>query len=380
MKNLLFILGFAPLLSFSQAQPQCISDVFYLEDSPQPCHFVGVVNFDDSECVDFFSPDWKYIWKIKGTDGGDLIATYDGMAFEHVFKKFGGYDFCLEIHKDGTTATPPDHIECVTYTTCEPCGETKIEREYLGCPIGEGCNLAFSTKIKAENMAGIKSEAKYVFTYHPTPQELLGGVEPYDIEFDDIAVEYHPDSGYIYVSEDLDAKFRRGCYTPRLELEMEYDAGAHHTYGGAPCTEIVIASEEVFRCIACNEGGFGCNGSIMATEFSNEEGTCELFGCPPDLGNRNAGFDTDHFSIFPDALRLSPNPAGQSVFVEIPDTGHDNMTLFLFDAFGKMVAEKKLLGMYSTDFDVSGFQPGMYLLTVWANGNVLSSEKLAIIR
>jgi hypothetical protein len=379
MKKLLFFLGLIPLFQVT-VQAQCIADVLYLIDSPDPCHFVGMVNYDDSDCVDFFHPEWKYVWKISGAEGGDLIATYEGLAFEHVFKKFGGYDFCLEIHKDGTTLTPPTYTECVTYTTCEPCGDTQIDFEYVNCPIGGGCNLAFQTKIEAVNMVGLKPKGQYVITYHPSTPELLGGVDTLDLNFDEIDIEFHRDSSFILVSEDINVNFQRGCFVPRLELELEYGAGAHYTYGGPPCTDVLIGSDEVFRCVACNEEGFGCNASIMATEEVKKTGICEPFVCPFDIGEREAEFDTDPLLLSHDVLLISPNPVRETLHVELPSTEHDDMTIYLFDTFGKLKVEREMHGRNSTDFNVSDFTPGLYLLAVQANGKVISTEKVAVIR
>lgn len=374
------MLLFTPLLYHATLFSQCISDVYYLEDSPESCHFVGTVDFENSDCVDFFQSDWRYLWRISGADDGDLIAVYEGMAFDHVFEKFGGYDFCLEIYKSGSTELPPDLIECVTYTTCEPCGGAEIGFEYQSCPIGEGCNLKFEAKIPAVNMVGLEPTGKYIVTYHPSDPELLGGIQSFEIDFDDVEIEFHPDSGYISVSEDLYVKFMRGCFTPRLEMELIYGAGAHSSYGGPPCTDVALVSEDIFRCIACNEGGFGCTASIMATDLAKNDSTCTLFACPIETASRSTDFDTDpQEKSIHSFFQVSPNPARTSVRVEVSEM-HDNMTINLFDAWGRVVAEKNPHGLNSTDFDVSNFSPGIYLVVVRANGKVIHSEKLTIVR
>lgn len=377
MRKLVLLFCFTPLVLLPKLSGQCITDVYYLQDSPEPCHFVGTVAVDNPDCVDFLaSPEWRYLWKIRGADDGDLIATYEGMAFDHVFDKFGGYQFCLEIHEDGNLMTAPNYIECVTYTTCEPCGETNIEFEYVDCPVSVGCNLEFSTTIEAFNMVGVKPTATYIMQYTPSTPELLGGDLPYDIEFPDIDVEYHPDSGQITVAEDLHILFRRGCYKPRLILELEFGAGAHHKLGAPPCTELIIESDEIFRCIACNDKETGCNASIAATEISTAEGSCEPYGC----WSRSAEFETEESAEISTKIRISPNPASSAIHVELPESEHDNLTVYLFDAMGKMVSTNVLKQQNSTNLDVSKLWPGFYTLAVRAEGRLIYSEKVAVVR
>lgn len=379
MKPLFTTLLLASLFPCYTLMAQCILDVSYLKDSPQPCHFVGTVDFENSNCVDISQPDWSYRWSIREAGNGEMVAVYEGMAFDHVFEKFGGYNFCLEIYKDGNTNNSPSHYECVSYTTCEPCGDTDLSFNYQSCPIGEGCNLEFVTEIPAVNMVGLKDKANYVVTYTPTELELLGGAETYELEFENIDIEFHPDSNLIIVSEDLNVKFSRGCFTARLELELEEGRGAHYTYGGPPCTDLVIEGTEVFRCISCNEEGFGCTASIMATEVSNGESSCKLFACPIETDSRSTDFDTDtQDEPIPSFLSISPNPARTNVRVEVSNS-HDNMTISILDAMGRVVATKNPNGYDSTDFDVSYVLPGLYMVIVRANGKVTHSEKLVIM-
>ncbi|MBK9017999.1 MAG: T9SS type A sorting domain-containing protein [Saprospiraceae bacterium] len=160
---------------------------------PAPCFFVGNIDFDNTECFDVFAfPSWTYTWKIKKANTGELVAIYDGIAFQHTFAKFGGYEFCLEVDKDDDPTNAPDIVDCVTYTTCEVCTSDSIKIEYITCPFGEGCEISLSANIHAANDIGLEPSAKIFVTYLPTPQELLGGVESYDIEFKDIDIEYNP--------------------------------------------------------------------------------------------------------------------------------------------------------------------------------------------
>ncbi|MBK9015084.1 MAG: hypothetical protein IPM82_14010 [Saprospiraceae bacterium] len=47
--------------------------------------------------------------KIKKANTGELVAIYDGIAFQHTFAKFGGYEF-LPLRWTKTTTQPTPWI------------------------------------------------------------------------------------------------------------------------------------------------------------------------------------------------------------------------------------------------------------------------------
>ncbi|MCC6726164.1 MAG: hypothetical protein IT258_16775, partial [Saprospiraceae bacterium] len=277
MKNsVLFALAFFTI-SFQEANAQCIKDIQNLVQMPAPCFFIGMIDYENPDCFDAsLSSNYKYKWWIRSADNGEFIALYEGFTFQHTFKKFGGYQFCLEIDKDDDPYNTPDVVDCVTYTTCQICTEDRIDIEYVSCPYGSGCDINAVSKIHAENVVGLKPTAKIVFTYLPTAQELLGGVESYDLEFDYIAVDFNTITDSIQVFQNLPVPYKRGCFIPKIIFSLLDGYGAHGIDGVA-CKEIVLQSDQKFRCIACGNDDGSCRASEIATAISNEDGTCDLF-------------------------------------------------------------------------------------------------------
>lgn len=355
---------------------QCIKDIQNLINMPAPCFFVGSIDFENTECFDVISfQNWKYTWLIKSAKDGQLVAQYDGVAFQHTFKKFGGYQFCLEIDKDGDPTNAPDVVDCVTYTTCEVCTQDTINMEYLNCPYGEGCEISLSAKIPAANDFGLVPVAKFIVTYLPTPQELLGGIESYELEFGDIDIEYDPFKDTINVSQNIKVPFRRGCYKPRIEFQLEDGAGAH-SGDGIACTGVALHSEKKFRCIACaNENG-ECIASIVAAQISNEEDSCNPFyychllreNPEEEQKNSSAGI-----------LTISPNPANDRVHFQLPPSKSENRQLVFSNYMGQQVMQLKINPDDSDiNVEVDNLLTGQYFVTLVENGLRTQTCKLLI--
>ena len=374
MKKRFLLAAFALTgLVLPKGNSQCIGDISYLIETPEPCFYIGSVDASKLECFDpftFFM--WKYTWKIRGADDGKLIATYDGMIFQHTFKKFGGYEFSLEIDKDGNDQTPPEIQEFVTYTTCEPCGEASIEVEYLNCPEGDGCSVQLTAKMEAENAVGLLPDAKFIVTYFPTSNELNGGSGAYDLEFPDIDVNYNPHTGLITVSEDFVVPYERGCFKPRLQFEMEYGAGSHDQWTGASCQYVDLLGEETFRCIACTYGDGDCKASIRA----NELGGCEPFSC---VGLRDDGSEEDSSDSMEHIPRfqLSPNPASNILNVELPESSSERLIL-MYDAFGKPV--RSMPAASHVNINLTDVPSGIYHLLITEEGRPVFSDKVIIAK
>ncbi|MFQ5446704.1 MAG: T9SS type A sorting domain-containing protein [Saprospiraceae bacterium] len=347
-----------------QLHAQCIEDIRYLIDHPSPCFFIGTVRSADPNCFDPFSnPLWRYKWVISGADDGDVVATYNGLAFGHTFTKFGGYEFCLEIDKDGNPFTPPEIRECITYTTCEFCGDVDINFEYLDCPVTMGCNVEVATEIEAVNAYGIKPFATYVMTYYPTGPELAGGDESYDIVFDQVPVTYHPQKGTINISDNVTIPFSRGCYKPKIIFDLEWGVGAHSVMGGPACTQLVVEGKETFRCIACNDPDNGCNASMLATEISNVEGTCDPMGCfgkAPTDGRSDEG-DATTSKPLPE-VNIYPNPAYNTLFIDLPEMETQVLSMRLFNTMGQLQMERTLPAHTQVNLDISFLSAGVYYL------------------
>ncbi len=350
---------------------QCIGDISYLISSPKPCFYMGSVDASKLECFDpftFFM--WKYTWKIRGADDGKLIAIYDGMIFQHTFKKFGGYEFTLEIDKDGKPQTPPDIQETITYTTCEPCGKADIEVDYLNCPEGAGCSVKLTASMEAVNAVGLLPDAKFIVTYYPTSNELNGGSGAYDLEFPDIDVNYNPQTGLITVSEDLVVPYERGCFKPRLEFGLEYGAGSKEQGSNFSCQQVDLFGKYTFRCIACTFGDGDCKASLKA----NEVGGCEPFSC---IGLRGEEEDASGETVAKSRFLAGPNPASNTLHIEQPASSRERVIL-MYDAFGKQV--KYLVGMGHQNIDLTDVSNGMYHLLITEEGKPVFSEKIVVAK
>ena len=354
---------------------QCIQDIYNLIEHPEPCFFVGTVNPEDISCYDPTSPTpWKYTWRISGADDGSLIAVYHGMAFQHTFQKFGGYDFCLEIEKDGNLQNGPEITECATYTTCQFCEGADIEVEYLSCPTGYGCNIELKSSFAAENAVGLKPDATYIITYSPTYYEINGGAWEQDIFLVKTAVNYHPEKGEVRTSSKLQVPYERGCYKVRMVLDLELDAGAHAQWGGPGCHQLEVWDTETFRCIACaNEEGL-CTASILATEESNENGTCEIFDC---TGLRSSEEGTAYEQ---GEFKVSPNPAKDILHLDFPAGQKEECNIHFYNMLGQPV--KSVTGNpgenHHLDLNVADLPQGMFYLAVQQKGQVIFSQKIMI--
>ena len=373
MKKIILLL--VTLFSLIELRAQCIADISYLADIDDKCFFIGSVDMEKENCFDMFAnPEWQYTWTIMGADDGDFIAQYDGVTFIHSFERFGGYDFILEIDKDGNPGTPPDIVEKQTWTTCEVCSYASVEFTYNDCPVTEGCNIELKANIDAENAVGVKSLATLVMTYLPTPQEIWGGVQPYDLTFPDVFVTFHPQDKEIQISEDVTLPHARGCFQPTIILELEYGAGAHSEWGGPSCTRVEVASETIIRCLACTDDGNNCQASIVASNITNQTGTCDLFLCPVE---RSADFEDQPI---PNSIQISPNPTRDILRLEVTQPLSNNASIFLTDSFGRVQAA----GVFphhtmEKQLNISRFSSGIYVLTVVEKGKTIHSERVAII-
>lgn len=372
-----FALPFMLLLA-KKLDAQCIKDIQSLINMPAPCFFVGSIDFENTECFDIISfQDWKYSWIIKSANDGALVAQYDGIAFQHTFKKFGGYEFCLEIDKDGDPTNAPDVVNCVTYTTCEVCTLDTIKMEYLKCPFGEGCEISLSAKIPAANDIGLKPNAKFIATYLPTPQEILGGAESYDIEFGDIDIEFDPFTDTINVSQNIKVPFKRGCFKPRIEFQLEDGKGAHGGDGIA-CTSINLHADKKFRCIACaNENG-ECIASVVASQISNDEDSCNPFYfcnlLREEESEEQQGLSSKTFFI-------SPNPAYDRIHFQLPISDAENRQLVFSNNIGQSVMQVKINPEdKEADTSIASLFPGQYFVTLVENGLRTQTMKIIIQR
>lgn len=376
MPLILCIMAVKPAL-----KSQCIQDVRYIVESPFPCFFIGMVDMSQQECFDPTQTSWKYRWVIRSADSGEEIATYQGFAFAHSFQKFGGYEFCLEIDKDGNPLTPPEVSECVRYTTCEFCEQVPIEVNYMDCGVAEGCEVELSATIPAENARGLKPFARYVVTYHPTTFEALGGGQPFDIIYDDIPITFHPDEQVITVKDNVKIPYSRGCYRPRLVFDIEWGAGAHSDLGGSACLDLSLQSSQFFRCLACYDGSKHCTINEFATTMTNEVATCESLPCssvtkaikertkPKEV---STGQTPSRFAVF-------PNPVSDLLYVEIPDLHAGSSRVLVTDLAGMPLYDSEVTTRSIHPVSTADWPAGYYLVMLLEDGKPVHSERIVVL-
>jgi hypothetical protein len=76
-------------------------------------------------------------------------------------------------------------------------------------------------------------------------------------------------------------------------------------------------------------------------------------------------------------LILYPNPADNSLTLQL-ETRSKSMEIIVYDLMGKLVLEKSL--HETNTLDVSSLNPGMYILRLVDDGEILQTEKLQITR
>ncbi len=377
MKYLNFLLVLPFVMGLKEGKSQCIDDVRYLIDSPDPCFFIGMVDMTKTECFDPFNPDWTYQWTIRNAESGETIAQYEGYAFSHSIETFGGYEFCLSIDKDGNSLTPPEVVNCVTYTTCEPCAKGSIDYEYVDCGSPSGCKVNLSGTLPAINAHGLKEFAKIVVTYIPTPEQILAGLESYDIVYNHIPVTFHQADKRISIDEELTVPYARGCYEQKIILSLDYGAGAHSEDGGPACDEIVLYGDKVFRCLACSFGDDAdCAPSAIASDIANESGICEPTGCIFGLEQRHAL--PIHLTEPNHHINAYPNPAGERLSLELPGDWATSYKIQLINTVGQTVIQQSAQGGSTQSFSLNAVPAGVYLLVVSDGATSHFKEKILV--
>lgn len=373
--NFLMVLPFFIILN--EGKTQCIDDVRYLIDSPEPCFFIGMVDMTKTECFDPLNPNWKYKWTIRNAASGEKIAEYDGYAFSHSIETFGGYEFCLSVDKDGNALTPPEIVECTTYTTCQPCTKGTIDYEYVNCGSPSGCKLKLFGKLPAINAHGVKPFGSLVVTYLPTVEQTLAGMQPYDLVFNHIPVTFHQADDLITIQEDVTVPYARGCYQQKFVLSLDYGEGAHSDYGGPGCDKITIYGDKVFRCLACSFGDEGdCSSNEAASDIANETGLCESTGCIYGLNERSTtsdGYGTTELSI-----RAFPNPVSDQMTVELAGDENTSYTIQLINTVGQTVITDFAKGRTTENYYLNDLPDGVYFLMVFDDLGTNFKEKIMV--
>jgi hypothetical protein len=93
------------------------------------------------------------------------------------------------------------------------------------------------------------------------------------------------------------------------------------------------------------------------------------------LGFEYKSTSTENIKAGKNQLRIYPNPASNSIKLEIPDTGFSAVkTLKIFSATGVLVMQKEWLGRQDETIDTSGFPVGLYFVQVLGDHHNLTSK------
>ena len=80
-----------------------------------------------------------------------------------------------------------------------------------------------------------------------------------------------------------------------------------------------------------------------------------------------------------DDLQVFPNPAQAEVTVHLNGFEQEMERIALYDVMGKQVYDSGSILAKRQQLDVSGLNPGVYMLKVWANGEMLN-KKVEVVR
>jgi hypothetical protein len=77
------------------------------------------------------------------------------------------------------------------------------------------------------------------------------------------------------------------------------------------------------------------------------------------------------------SLKLYPNPAKESVLIELPYGSTERVAIEIYNTAGRQVYQKKLAGSQKKiQFDVSAFQGGLYLVKIYTDKDSFSGKLL----
>jgi hypothetical protein len=76
------------------------------------------------------------------------------------------------------------------------------------------------------------------------------------------------------------------------------------------------------------------------------------------------------------SFNVFPNPANDQINVALQGTGNDN-TVRLIDVLGNVVFEERMTGA-KKQLDVSNYKNGVYILSVYNNGNLLQTKRIVV--
>jgi len=152
-------------------------------------------------------------------------------------------------------------------------------------------------------------------------------------------------------------------------------------------SNIVITQGDVYVGAVQTVGfaGFGMDSSSstaptrqwqwMTVFNQNYWNTMQSQAAPLELGFTAffTAFTTDVNGSYPDEMvNVFPNPATNVLHVQLPSI-NNNPVIKIFDVMGKQVAEQKVNDI-ETNIDLSGLTPGMYVVTIVSDAQVITRK------
>jgi len=74
-------------------------------------------------------------------------------------------------------------------------------------------------------------------------------------------------------------------------------------------------------------------------------------------------------------LKIWPNPAYNSIWLEIPDKAHPTSSFVIYDLLGKQVLKKEAISYLPAELSISFLQPGIYFIEVISRNGVIGRAR-----
>ena len=124
--------------------------------------------------------------------------------------------------------------------------------------------------------------------------------------------------------------------------------------------------------VSVRNNAFGCN------SFSEIENACSIGNCISPMTMSPIGV-IERFNHF---IKLFPNPASNSIYLQLNTEGNEKLSYDIMDIVGQIVAKGKLdnqgYGVFSYEIDIQGLVAGVYEFTLNIDGVKKETRKLVV--
>jgi hypothetical protein len=79
-----------------------------------------------------------------------------------------------------------------------------------------------------------------------------------------------------------------------------------------------------------------------------------------------------------DLIRVFPSPTQDKVFIELTASQHSGVVIQLMNILGRVCVESEIISGSRKELDISGLQPGYYLVRVLVSDQLIGEEKLIV--